>query len=1055
MSRWSRLTLLMAISLFTPHALSQEGPDQTSSDEEAESVIEEVIVTGSRIRRDEFTSAAPVQIIDGQASREIGLVDTAALLQSSSQATGTQIDNTFNGFVLDNGPGSAQVNLRGLGAARVLLLMNSKRVAPGGVGGAPTSPDLTTIPNIMIDRIELLLDGASSIYGSDAIAGVANVIMRSDFDGFDLAGSLSDPDSGGGGETTLGLSWGTGGGSWSLGVGGEFYERKTLKVSQRPFSDQCDRYVYEDENGRRLSANLGLAPGTTISPCKLSTINRMFIPVGFGNVWYTPGTTNIGIPNFSETTVPLGFARFNETINPVDTDGDGMPDVAIVDPDGNSRTEVDLQTDAYNFNGSQRYLDGDLESGIKRYNLYTYGDFDLGDEANTNLYYEALFSRRETRLFSAGATIFPDVPASNPFNPCNQDAPNGVNCIDFFGFNFGSQEVTPIVAILGDRDSDDVRIDQARLVFGARGDLPLPADSGALRDWTWDAYISHSWSAGENSISGVLDDELTHSLATSVIHPETGQIVCGDDADGDGIPDGAGCVPVNMFHPAIYQPGGGTFGTRAERDYLFGSREFDTEVEQTIVSAIFQGELFELSWNNISVPLVLGIEWREDRIKSIPNDVARNGLLFGFFRDAGATGSRSLLELFMEAEFQLLHDLPFAREWSLNTAFRRTDESTYGSDTTYSIKTLYSPSDFFSLRATYGTSFRAPNAREQFLAGQSGFSTVGDPCVVPLAAREEGLGEDDPTTYDASMDTRSQTILNNCQANGVDPFSLGLVSGAQPSYSVEILRQGGEQVRSTLDPETSTSATFGAVLDTGIGNWVIRAGATYYDIDVQNAISLAGAQFTVNECYEESAPVFCRFITRDSVGLIDEIDSSFFNITSTTARGIDFNLFVQGDIILRDRNFTMTLDLAVTRVLENEFQLEDFVEDDAYTPIVPEYEGTANLLFEYGDFLLRWQVEYISGEQDAVEEFAVSDPCVGLGVTCRPLARTGDYWQNNAAFIWQPREWQFIFGVTNITNENPPILDSDAPEIQLYNIPLGVGYDARGRTPYITVTKTF
>ena len=120
-------------------------------------LIEEVVVTGSRIRRDEFSSAAPVQIIDGASSREIGLIDTAALLQSSTQATGQQVDGTFTAFVLDNGPGSAQVNLRGLGADRVLLLLNSRRLAPGGVGGAPSTPDISTIPNIMIDRIELLL----------------------------------------------------------------------------------------------------------------------------------------------------------------------------------------------------------------------------------------------------------------------------------------------------------------------------------------------------------------------------------------------------------------------------------------------------------------------------------------------------------------------------------------------------------------------------------------------------------------------------------------------------------------------------------------------------------------------------------------------------------------------------------------------------------------------------------------------------------------------------------------------------------------------------------
>ena len=201
----SMLSLAVTIS-YTHAVFAQENEtDESSIDDE---VIEEIVVTGSRIKRNEYSSASPIQIIDGQGARELGLIDTASLLQSATQATGTQIDSTFTAYVLDNGPGAAQVNLRGLGAQRVLLLLNSKRVAPGGVGGAPTSPDISTIPNIMIDRIEYLLDGASSIYGSDAVAGVANVIMRTDFDGIDFEGQIVNTDATGGDEKTLGIAWG-------------------------------------------------------------------------------------------------------------------------------------------------------------------------------------------------------------------------------------------------------------------------------------------------------------------------------------------------------------------------------------------------------------------------------------------------------------------------------------------------------------------------------------------------------------------------------------------------------------------------------------------------------------------------------------------------------------------------------------------------------------------------------------------------------------------------------------------------------------------------------
>ena len=213
------IPFILALTLsHAAHSQVTESDDEgEESRAEEEQVMDEIVVTGSRIRRDEFSSAAPVQILDGQTSRELGLIDTAALLQSATQATGTQIDSTFTAFVVDNGPGASQINLRGLGAQRVLLLLNSRRVAPGGVGGAPTSPDLSTIPGVMIDRIEFLLDGASSVYGSDAVAGVANVIMRKDFEGFELEGEFVETKATGGGEKTLGLAWGKTTDNWTFG----------------------------------------------------------------------------------------------------------------------------------------------------------------------------------------------------------------------------------------------------------------------------------------------------------------------------------------------------------------------------------------------------------------------------------------------------------------------------------------------------------------------------------------------------------------------------------------------------------------------------------------------------------------------------------------------------------------------------------------------------------------------------------------------------------------------------------------------------------------------
>ena len=143
-SFWDRERLLRstilagfaAAGLTVTPAFAQDAVDQTQEAEEEEDE-DTIIVTGSRIQRSEFTSISPVQIISGEQAREIGLVNAAEVLQSQSQAAGFQIDETFTGFVLDNGPGSSQVNLRGLDASRTLVLVNGRRMSPAGIGGAP------------------------------------------------------------------------------------------------------------------------------------------------------------------------------------------------------------------------------------------------------------------------------------------------------------------------------------------------------------------------------------------------------------------------------------------------------------------------------------------------------------------------------------------------------------------------------------------------------------------------------------------------------------------------------------------------------------------------------------------------------------------------------------------------------------------------------------------------------------------------------------------------------------------------------------------------------
>lgn len=1032
-----------------------------------------IVVTGSRIRRDEFSSIAPVQVVQGDLAREIGLIDASNLLQSSVQATGVQIDNTFNGFVLDNGPLATTVGLRGLGAQRTLTLLNSRRLGPGGVGGAPTAADLSLIPSLLIDRVDTLLDGASSVYGSDAVAGVINILLRDDLDGFEIQGTYDRPFEEGGQQSVVSAAWGKTADRGKIGVSVEYSTREAIKNRDRDFS-QCEKFIEIDRGGIIRSADTSLVPGTTVNSCKLQTINRVFIGDNnpFGNVWYTPGSSNIGIPNFSETTVSPALAAFNPTINPTDVDGDGVPDFGIIDPDGDGLTDVDLKG-LYNFNGSSRDQQGHLVTPIDRFSAFAYGTYNLGRFDNTELFFEGLFSRRTGNVFTPGASIFPDVPGANPTNPCNQDA-GGVNCVGFFGpFNFGNPEVTPILVVRGDRDFIEVETNQMRFVGGFRGDLSFMESMG-LSSWNHETFLSYNRVAANSYQEGILESNLVLSLNTTVVDPNTGELVCGSmDANNDGIPETSaaddvlgrgGCVPVNLFAGSLYRDGGGSFATQAERDYLFGTRSFDTTTEQWIVGSVAQGDITELP-NGTTIPLVLGFEWRKDIINSIPNDVAANGELISLFSDGGAIGSRSLYELFAETAITPLSDQPFARDLTFEAATRWTRESTFGSAVTYSFRGRYQPVDFLTFRGTYGTSFRAPNAEEQFLVGRSGFTAVTDLCAVPTEARIPGLNPGDPDIYDPTQDNRAQATLNNCLAQGVDPTMLQL-GGGLPTYSVEVFARGGDFVQAEIDPERSTSWTAGVVFDqTFSDDFVFRLSGTYYEIEIEDSISQLRTQSIINECFDASATqqdFFCKFIQRDSDGFVDTVDSTFFNIARETSKGVDINMFVEKDFTIGDRLLVASIDVVANRALEQLFQFgEDFDPvDDVGTLSVPKWNGSANFIAEYDDFRFQWFSRYIQGAEAPFDDddfTATGATCEFVGVECRPFGKTKDYFTHSASVSWEPREdVLFNIGIANLFNRQPELVDDDiAQTTVLRNIPLGTGYDVYGRRIFMTLRKTF
>ena len=1058
---------------------------------QASGPVEEVVVTGSRLRRSTYTSVAPLQIINAEVKREVGLIDAGEIIQQSTASQGWQIDLTFQGFVLDDGPGTTTANLRGLGATRTLVLVDGRRIGPSGVEGAPVSADLSILPALMIEQYDQLLDGASSVYGSDAVAGVVNALLRKDFDGFEVQFQQQYPGHGAGDRDNVSVAWGRNFDRGFIGVGAQYTDTEAVTLADRPWTAGCERHAEIDQAGRvrHQEHYYTNVIGMEWDDCRFGSVRaRVSTGPPFYSVYYTPGFSNGTWPDFSESQSPYGsFA--------IDGDGDGRADISYRD---------------YDVNGREQFAH--LFPDITTTSAMAYGQYTFDGEMNLTPYFEVLRSTRETFADAGAFGLFPDVPAANPYNICNP-AGAGVDCglagdglltnsnylaafSDFyaglcasFGLPpaactpatfgllrgaIGPIETTPIVSVRGDRNTVSTDSTQWRHVAGLRGDLTF-LNVGSLVDWTFDASVTMTRSEATASRPGIRKDRMALALGyyseswtpcEANISEETRQARV--DSENEALAPlyddtAPGCVPVNMFAPSLYTDVVGDFGSQAERDYLFDIREFLTEYDQTVFSYYMSGTVFQLPAGEAAAGV--GVEYRIDEIRSIPDTVAKDGLLIHYFADGGAVGEKYTREAFGEIELPLLAGKPAATEVTANLSVRWTDDEYYGGAWTGAAKLGWRPIDSLLLRATWGTSYRAPNMRELFLRAQTGFRTIADPCLVPEAAID-ALTEE----YDPALDTRDQHVLDNCRATGVDPLA-GTLGFNQ--YSVEFASGGSL----TLDEETSESKSFGFAWDQPFTNlFDLSLGLTYYNIEIEDTIIEPTWGYIFFDCYysQTSAHTFCGRISRDADPtrpLINLIDAGFINRDSERVRGVDLNLSYDHDVRIFDRVVSLRFEATGHRLIQRTtLQINDQGDRDEQFEHrlwrFPEHRAELRLQASYKRVRATWESRYIGNQiphPDGVDDWLHansgnprSDTCLGPpdDVLCRDLDEAGDYWVHNMGVTYSGDSWSVNGGMRNVFDRAPPIVDGNEV-FSINNTPLSAGYDLRGRIMFLGATVDF
>lgn len=955
----------------------------------------EVVVVGSRIRRTTFDTPSPIKVVTREEATSAGFNSTADLLQSSGLTSGgSQINNAYGGYVTDGGPGANTVSLRGLGASRTLVMINGRRVAPSGTRGAVGSADLNVLPNSIIERVEVLRDGASSVYGSDAIGGVINVITMDKVEGFNIEGEYNLPTEGGGEQTRLSITGGTSDERWSLSGSLDIYDRKNLAVGERDWTKCAPDGQHDPETGEIADY---IDPKTNKPKCftigdtgthgvTINTIGTQTIKPGdladlglVGPVVGAPGSTGTTFnrfrPNSAVTTGVVGYEGV----------GGGANDL-------NVRDTFD-----------PRMLDEDIISPVRIYTTFLQGKYDLQTLGNAQAYFEILGTRRESEQTSFRQLIL-DYRYGSPLIPnelsfSHVSPPNSTTGEDDLG-------VRAFVGFGTDRSEQDVNF--YKPTIGIKGDLVF------LDNWKYDAYISHSKSDGTYTQQSFLTDKLTN--ASDVVAAAGGGYTCAINATNPN----EHCVPFPTLNAA-------TVGGNLPQDfknYIFHTVEGSTKYDETVISAVIDGPLFTVPAGKVQG--VFGLEHRRAKVDDEPAQDSINGNLYNLTSAAPTKGKDNVSEIYTEIEVPILADVSFAKELTFNTSYRYTDYDSYGSDDTYKVGLVYAPVKWLSFRATKGTSFRAPALFEQFQGATTGFlASSADPC--------DGY---DQGGVEANVVSNCQLDLNN---------EVGFTS----KNGVEVISAGG--AKAGLFAETSENTTYGVIIEPVISDSTeLSFAVDYFDIQIDNGVQKVGDSEILDRCYKSASDFknhtgLCRLVSRDPVDQRLTVFDSYTNLSSEISEGLDFDARLQQDI----GSGQLLINLSATHYLSQAqkiFKEDPWREENGWLES-PKWSGTSDLAYKIGSWRVTYGIEWI-GKMEGytyAEEKPEESP---------HNYAVDDYFKHRISVQYSADTWEATFGIRNLTNVTPKEISTGQYD-RMGNALLYSGYDYVGREVFLSAQYHF
>lgn len=974
--------------------------------------LAEIIVTGSRIRQDSLDTPSPVVIFSSDDFDADGAQDVAeslAELPFISQSAGATSDGGNA-----QSEGLSTINLRALGDNRTLVLIDGRRAVSNSAQSNRVS--LSSIPDDLIDRVEILTGGASSIYGSDAIAGVVNIITETGQTGLKVkaVGSITDEDDDERAELTG--SWGThfNDERGYFFVTASYEERWGIKATDRPFALIEADFDYNNDGFNEFNGISpdggpgGDLPADTFPPNLMRDRSSNFFPGGLFDADVDDGD-------------PLGyFNRGGEFVY--------------------FGTELVANDVADRYGETDRIYNNILNPRT-RYTGATKFTYEVSDR--TEAFGQVLYAREET-LSVRRPQDFDDAEDFMFVDPETGEFAfdNGVGDIDSedpLVLLFGPDELKDPITGEGlgdidwDRRFDEVGLTQTenerttvRSWVGLRGDI--------WEDWQWETSIGYGHFAQDQVRRNELNlRALEEALETEFVDPgNSNEIQCAsEEARADG------CVPVNLFGVGSISP--------AAADYIRADLMMNARIHQETFQGFLNGPLFEVPAGTVRA--AFGVDYRKDTLHLRNDELSQLG---------GTTeitipdtdGSISAYEGFGELSIPLLTQQPLFQQLDLNLSARLAhyDIDTVGTVFTYRGGLSWRPVDDLRFRVQYARAERAPDITELFSPARGDTdSGIIDPC--------DGV---DATT--------PGTVADNCRASPAIAAAIA-EEGVFETDLGSLLSTNEGNIN--LESETSDSLTAGVVLSPRFAPGLLFS-VDYYDVQVDNVIELFDNNLLLRNCYESEASFdgnpFCGRIARDldngEITLIRQFET---NSDQLQTRGIDFaaqyraglaGLGLPGELEI-EGNATHVLEYEVTRLGET-FDLRNSLADGA----AYKWRVLGSLSWRHADFRLRYQVEYFSSildsrarlldYQEVLEEVPGAEEPLFL--------RYPEVWEHsiNGSYEFDvgDGELRLLAGINNLFDDISPFApDGDVETGRRANF--NRMYDVRGRRFYVGAELTF